>query len=80
MRKRLKRIRQLLGETQHRGYFDETVKESDFFFNPVVKEVYEREGPYQIPSNSDKLSKGYHKTPLINRPPFRLLTGIIYNG
>ena len=64
----MRRIRKLLVETQPKGHFDESVQDSDFLFNPTVKEVYEKIGPYQIPSNS----MDHVGINLADKPPFRL--------
>lgn len=79
VRRRLKRLRALLQKSQETGEFDETIKDSDFLLNPIVRQVYQRDGPYQIPAFST--AKVLRKDQvLVKLAPFRLQSGIIYHG
>ena len=64
----------MLQDSQQEGEFDDSIKASAFFFNLRVKEVYEREGPFQIPQLDDVDHN------LVDKGPYRLNTGVIYLG
>lgn len=49
VRKRLEIIRSMLQHGTENGEFDDQIQEEDFFRNQVVKEVFDREGPYVLP-------------------------------
>ena len=56
------------------GESDSSIDDSCLFVNPIVKKVYDAEGPYSYPDvrNLPELTS--------ERPPFRLLNGAIYLG
>ena len=55
------------------GTFDSTIGESAFFFNARVKEVYDREGPYEVPEMASSRA-------LVSKEPYRMQSGVIYEG
>ena len=52
MRRRLQDIRSSLENGTENGEFDDTITFESIFFNPKVKEVYDREGKFIVPENA----------------------------
>ena len=73
----MKQIKNMLKESQEAGEFDDTITEADLLFNQRVKQVYQREGPFQIP---DLPREEIEKEEIVDKGPFRLGTGVIYIG
>ena len=73
----MKQIKNMLKESQEAGEFDDTITEADLLFNQRVKQVYQREGPFQIP---DLPQEAIEKEEIVDKGPFRLGTGVIYIG
>ena len=73
----MKQIKNMLKESQEAGEFDDTITEADLLFNQRVKQVYLREGPFQIP---DLPQEEIEKEEIVDKGPFRLGTGVIYIG
>ena len=75
VRLRLQKIRRMLTLREEAGgTFDLTITESAFFFNPRVKEVYKRDGPYQLEKKTDM------PIDLVEKEPYRMTSGVIYQG
>lgn len=74
VRLRLEKIKNLLKQNDQTGEFDDTIPESAFFFNQRVKEVYDREGPFQVEV------KPAFGIKLVLKPPFRMRSKVIYQG
>ena len=69
VRLRLEKIRNILKQRDDQtGEFDARIDESAFFFNKRVKEVYDREGPFQIPD----MGRGLDMDQLVEKGPFRM--------
>ena len=76
VRRKMEQLKSLLMERslQESGCFDEQIPDEAFLFNPKVKQVYERIGPFQIPD--------LHNTnqALVDKCAYRLSSGVIYKG
>ncbi len=69
VRMRLEKIRNILRQRDDQtGEFDSSINENAFFFNKRVKEVYDREGPFQIPD----MARGLGMDQLVSKVPFRM--------
>lgn len=77
VRLRLEKIRNILKQRDDQtGEFDARIDESAFFFNKRVKEVYDREGPFQIPD----MGRGLGMDQLVEKGPFRMKNQVLYHG
>ena len=80
VRMRLEKIRYMLAQREEvGGSFDSSIKDIDFFFNARVKEVYEREGPFDVQktySTGPDIIQG--SIELVDKEPYRMQSGVIY--
>lgn len=72
----MEQLKELLNEKSliESGRFDEQIPDEAFLFNPKVKEVYERIGPFQIPDLQ------YTNTVFVDKCAYKLTSGVLYKG
>ena len=76
MRKNMNQIQQLVSNSSdHYGLFDDSIQENDFLFNPKVKEIYDREGPFKL--SESEVQQIDH---VVDKCPYKLKNGVIYHG